>query len=113
MISKNPKKGFQQRKIEILLAQRGWCFYCAKHMDSISHPQSKRGYTIDHFYPKSEGNDKNSNKVYAHVWCNNKKKSRHPTPRELRKYNKLIDTINNRRREITKYDKTLREVNDG
>lgn len=89
-----------QRRTELLIAQEGKCFYCNRPMDSIAYPQSQRGFTVDHFYPKSKGNGLAKNKVYAHHHCNRKKDSRNPNKRELEKFNNLRKKIKKRRSKI-------------
>ena len=92
-----------QRLTEWLIAQDGKCFYCEKPMDSVAHPDSPRGYTIDHFYPKCKGNGLMGNKVLAHYHCNKEKGNRDPTEREIRKFNRIVKKIGKRRKRVRKF----------
>lgn len=89
-----------QRRVELLIAQEGKCFYCNRPMDSIGYPKSKRGFTVDHFYPKSKGNGLSGNKVYAHFHCNKRKDSRTPSKVEVDKFKRIRNKIIERRKKI-------------
>ncbi len=45
-------------------------------------PSRKKGWTLDHFWPKSSGRSLRSNKVLACKSCNLKKGSKEPTLRQ-------------------------------
>lgn len=90
--------GARQRQLELFLAQKGKCFFCDKELDSICHPKSKRGYTVDHLYPKSKGGSLLRNKVFSCIDCNKNKGNRTPTKEETKKYNKIVERIKRRRK---------------
>lgn len=60
------------------------CFYCNKFMPFMTYNyERKKGYTVDHLFPRSRGYGKGGNTVLACRGCNEKKENRYPTTDEL------------------------------
>lgn len=82
----------------LFLAQNGRCFYCDGEMQPKSFVEPnhihlracRRGWTIDHLYPKCETHSGVNNIVFAHHGCNTKKGRRQPTPEEVARYETLV-----------------------
>jgi hypothetical protein len=75
---------------KLLLAQRGSCFYCNRHISLRKFFSSLRFATVDHFFPLAlGGRDHISNVVLACGRCNRRKGSRRPTLEELTNWNVL------------------------
>lgn len=74
----------------IFLAQKGKCFYCGKYLSPWAWAaDNPRGWTKDHFVPKSKGGAKgNNNVVIACHPCNRKKGANLPTQKQQRKFDK-------------------------
>ena len=69
------------------------CFYCYKHLDNIGFDSTtaKRGYTRDHFFPRSWGNGLRGNTVLSCDKCNRKKGSMLPNTTEILKFLHLYE----------------------
>lgn len=87
--------GFSRR--DFYLAQGGKCFYCGKFVSAFPYQQGNnvRGYTIDHFYPKSKTIPvpTGENKVLSCYKCNLDKAAQLPNTTQIRKYTRLINLL--------------------
>jgi 5-methylcytosine-specific restriction endonuclease McrA len=75
------------------------CFYCGKHLDNVGHDHitAKNGYTRDHFFPRSWGNNYlMGNMVLSCAKCNTKKSDNPPSRAELIRFVKLWSKFDNR-----------------
>lgn len=60
------------------------CFYCNKFMPYMTYnDKRKKGYTVDHLFPRSKGFAKGGNSVLACRKCNEDKGDRYPTVDEI------------------------------
>lgn len=60
--------------------QKCRCFYCKTYMEYITHnDKMKKGYTVDHLFPRSKGYGRAGNIVLSCRRCNEKKGDRFPT----------------------------------
>lgn len=76
----------------LYLAQEGRCFYCDRPMNPEPATGSRatgRGWTKDHFYPKSAGNGLVRNVVMACLRCNGIKGSINPTAEQQSSFDAL------------------------
>lgn len=92
--------------MELFLMQKGRCFYCGAPMMATRAKggNGHRGWTIDHFLPKSRGNGKASNKVMSCQKCNRDKGDRLPNAYERKKFNRLYKKIYCRRADILRIE---------
>lgn len=94
-------KKFTLKEIELLIAQRGNCFYCGFPMPLHTHKQDL-GITKDHFIPKSKGGGKDRNLVLCHFACNQAKNNKDPTKREVQEFNRLRGVLRANRCDISR-----------
>lgn len=80
-------KALRPRHVPVSLlyaTQKCRCFYCGRFMEYITYnDQRKKGYTVDHLFPRSKGYGKSGNIVLACRKCNEKKENRFPTVQEI------------------------------
>lgn len=70
--------------------QNGKCFYCLDPLDPAAHSMKyPEGWTRDHFFPASYGNDLAGNMVLACKLCNSGKSSDAPSAKEIKKFKML------------------------
>lgn len=85
-------------KRDLFLAQGGKCFYCGRFMSAFPYEQNgrnPRGFTIDHFYPKSKPLpiQKEENRVLACIRCNNEKADTEPSVKQVHKHTRLYKLV--------------------
>lgn len=88
---------------DLLIAQKGLCFYCGLPMDDFG--QTETSCTQDHFYPRHNGGKKHNNIVLAHAKCNREKSDRFPTELENVRFDVLYRNV----RATKKVIESLRE----
>lgn len=83
---------------DLFLAQGGKCFYCGKYMTAFPNQQTgvnPRGYTRDHFYPKSGEQviPHSENIVLSCAPCNRGKANTLPTRVQINKHARLYRLV--------------------
>lgn len=80
---------------ELYRRQNGKCFYCKVDMCPAPYSETYAyGWTRDHFFPASHGNDLGGNLVLACWRCNSGKANDAPTLQEVKRFKQLYSGDN-------------------